>query len=560
MRLTSRSVVVVAAFVLLGLWWQGAEGQETGSSLVVFIQDESLQTGSVFSDAPEAYTRLAAMFTSLGADVIATSLAEPLPEDAEVVVLVGAARPLPVDHLARLWLHIVKGNHLLVATDPTGHLNGRSDGATSGISQLLTLEYGVSLLDGFLTEPWFTRESINQLQTVYMRVYPEELIHPVTEPLVRYGVTVDLWGARHLHVEPFGIDSQAAALLYTESSFAETQRDAINADSDVPLTLNIGEDAQGRLFVGALGVNSRFESRIAVLADSQMLQDGFGLGDFPETDRPLHPGNQLLAQRLVGWLLGVSAENWLQTLPGLSWVAIDGDRSDWEPLRLLVATDEVDDTNIRPLDIQQAQAFRNDQFLYVLVETAVSAGLDAQVELNLDSDFDGIEDTLVVANTDGVAVRLADGEGGGSEDVIPDGALAIGDVIEVRVPLRVAGISSRIPELCLTSARDLAFPPPPDCIPGVIEIRELDEPDPNSLRFPTQLLVTVDTVEFINLRAEPRVDSTILTTYPNGIVLAAVGRTDESDWIQVQNGRFLGWISSDLLAPNGDIELLPVIG
>jgi hypothetical protein len=41
--------------------------------------------------------------------------------------------------------------------------------------------------------------------------------------------------------------------------------------------------------------------------------------------------------------------------------------------------------------------------------------------------------------------------------------------------------------------------------------------------------------------------------------LEAIGRDATSNWIQVRNARYTGWIAADLLLANADFGSLPVV-
>ncbi len=93
-------------------------GQE--QPLVVFVVDEQLQTAAPTAEGPDGLRALAEIFRTLGARTETVTLSAALPADARVVVLIRPLRPLPVDQLARLWEHLLRGNHLLAAIDPVG--------------------------------------------------------------------------------------------------------------------------------------------------------------------------------------------------------------------------------------------------------------------------------------------------------------------------------------------------------------------------------------------------------------------------------------------------------
>ena len=77
--------------------------------------------------------------------------------------------------------------------------------------------------------------------------------NPVTLPLLTYNVPVQMWGARALRVEPFGLNNSAVPLLTTYNAFNETARNVLRQEA--PLGINIGEDNTGLLTAAAIGIN-----------------------------------------------------------------------------------------------------------------------------------------------------------------------------------------------------------------------------------------------------------------------------------------------------------------
>ncbi|NDJ61564.1 MAG: SH3 domain-containing protein [Chloroflexi bacterium] len=548
MRVFSLLIVGLCGLLLM-LTPAAGQGQE--QPLVVFVEERELQMASVTDSGIDGLTRLAQTFTDLGARTRFVRLRDPLPDETQVIVLVRPRRRLPEAFLARIWKQVEQGANLLLALDPPGHVGTNTETVGSGLDTLMTLDYGIGLQDGFVATTSFTTLTAQDLVTSFLRVSPEINNHPVIEPLITYDVPLQVWGARHLRVEPFGPDTTAFPLLFAEPVFAENDNIFRN-QNPLPLELNIGSDDQGRLIIGALGENERTGTRLALLADGEMVQNAYGFGRIPASVTPEHPGNVVFAQRLAAWLLELPQSAWPELLPRFTWLRLDGLDDDWNPA-LQPTLNPASDASILALSLQQVRAFRNEDFLYLLIDTATSPNPNVQVVFGFDSRGAGAADTIVVANRDRIYIQPE----AGAQISIPDAAFVIADSIELRLPLRVTGISSRIPSLCLNSARELAFPTPPDCIESVA-VTSIGENDPAAIRFESDLLVTVISTSRINLRNGPGTNFGVITTIPNGRVFAAVGRDAAGEWIQVQNARYQGWIASFLLAPNGDLQSLPV--
>jgi hypothetical protein len=314
--------------------------------------------------------------------------------------------------------------------------------------------------------------------------------------------------------------------------------------------LNIGVDTQGKLAVGAIGQNTRTGSRIAVFGDSEMFQNGFGLANVPNTADPVHPGNRILAERLCAWLLGLPEEDWPPLSPGFTWLVVDGSDQDWTS-DVPVAGDALNDTASAQFNIQQVQGFRNYASLYVLVQTEAPPDLQTRLVLDIDNNQDGEADLTVQAQDGTVHVNGA--------TPIHDAQVAVGNTIELSLPLRVAGTELRINRVCLES-REAAGPDGPlDCLEQPFDVPLVRERDPATLRAPARPLAAIE-ADQVNLRAGPGTAFPILGTLTRGRVLRAVGRNEAADWVQVEDARYAGWVADFLIRLNVAIEDLPVTG
>jgi hypothetical protein len=324
-----------------------------------------------------------------------------------------------------------------------------------------------------------------------------------------------------------------------------------------PFGLNIGTDYQGLLNVAAIGENTRVGSRIAVFGDGEAVQNGYGLALVPDGTTPAFVGNYVLVQRTVAWLLHLPEDQYPPLPKGLTWIAVDGALDDW-PSSAPITPDAPDDASILSLNIQQVRALRNDSYLYMTVETVAPANPDSQIDLEIDTTGSGEADTVVSMQPGHVFAQS------GTQDavIVSDAAMAVGQAIELRLPLRVTGLTPKILNLCVSSARPLAFPQPPDCMDNQPQIGRDATVDPAPLRYTTAPLVALqgDLRNRINLRAAPSTDGRVIITLPYGTIMAALGRTTDGKWVQVQNAVYVGWVAAETLFTPGDLALLPVTG
>jgi len=535
--------------------------------LVVFIEDDQLSASSVMDPGPDGITRLEDIFKSLGATTRWLNLREPLPPDVRVVVLVRPLRTLSVSEIAHLWVHLARGNHLLLALDPNGLSSVRPDktlatnteSARGGLSSLLWLFYGIGLQDTFLAESWFTKDSITNQQTTFTYTYPEDFVpHAVSAPLAEMGLPVMVWGARTLAVDGFGIGNYAVPLLYTTSGYGETNRKVFSSSEPDPLQLNLGADQMGHLMIGALAENTTSGSRVVVLGDSETVQNEYGLALDVNTGDPRFWGDYLLTQRLAAWLLDLPVEDWPGLPAGYTWVAVDGAEAGW-PDSATVIDDPADDAPITQYDIEHVRAFRDDAYLYLQIQTAAAPKTNVRVKLDLENTFDGVPDVSVIVTPAQTLVQTGPAAG----SVVSDGQMRVGDVIELRLPLRIMGTGALIQQVCLSDSRTGLSTAPIDCTeqpPAVIAVTRTTSPvDVWGSPVPLVSVYSAQTAA-VNLRSDPSTDGAVIANPVNDTVFAAVGRNAAGDWVQVQNAYETGWLADFLVRSNINIMNLPVVG
>lgn len=555
-RLYRWSLTLSVLILLLSAAIAAAPGyaQDQPQPLVLFVVDDDLETASVIDPGPDGLTRLDEIFRDLGAQTSYIRLNEPIPDKADLVVIVRPWQSISSAYLGRLWVYMSHGGNVLLAIDPVGHVGSKTDDEQSGLVQIIETDFGVRLQDTFIFQPWFTRQSITTQRTSFSWTYPPETaLNPVVEPLVTYELPVQVWGARSLTVDPIGPGSQASPLLYSRSGYAESNKDVFEqGDAAAPFEINLGEDFLGNLPVAAIAENTGLGSRIAVLGDSEIVQNDFGLALAPNSQIPIHVGNYILVERLAAWLLELPAEAWPSLPSGYNWLAVDGSPQDWSDS---VPTDDdpSGDTADRYYDIEQVRVFRDDNFLYVTIRTTEPPPPAARLTLSFMASGDA-EATNVFATTEGTMIN-------GSPVV--DARMALGEVLEFKLPLRIISDDSMISQICLSDSAADTSAEPSDCLDQSIDaIPEIDAMAPNDSQFPPGPLVSVFTTSaggYVNLRTKPDTLSDTLVQIPHGKVLTAIGRDETGEWILVQTARYTGWLASFLILPGGDLTALPVV-
>lgn len=527
-----------------------AFGQESDQPLVVFVLNPDIDSGSPFDSGPNGLSALNDIFQDMGARTQVVNLVESVPLEADVIVLAGPRKPLSIIALTRLWVDLARGQHLLLALDPSGYGATNTETFRSGLVAFLENAYGITVQDALMAENWFTKETILGLSGTFLRTYADVVPHPVVAPLLQFGVPVDVWAARPMRIEPIGIYSRAVPLLQTSTAYGETNGDVLLFNGDEPpLERNIEVDITGRVNIAGLAENTRTGSRVAVLGDSEMLRNGYGLATEPGTSAPRYLGNRVFAERLAAWFLELPEERWPGLPEGYTWIALDGDSDDWNPAMPLVS-DGLDSAG-QDYNLRTVRALRNDSYAYILAQTVGRPNPDILITIA----FTREDGTAITINATSSQVTMTTGKD--EPVVIPDAKVVVGSGVEIRLPGRVLSDTEQIDSFCAAPSVTAGEP---DCLNAAIPILTEDSQDPSGLNFPEGPLVIVTSVRNVILREAPDSSAPEVTAFAGGSIMRAVGRTEAADWIQVETGNYSGWLFGSLVAANHDVNMLPVTG
>ncbi len=519
---------------------------EEPDPVVAFVDDNRLQAASVTDVGPDGLSRLADVFRALGATTRTLNLDEPVPAEVTHVVLAGPRRAIPLDALGYLWDFLANGGHMLLALDPNGFNGVNAERNAGGLDVLLTREYGTGVEDGVAIYPWFDQTVLEDLDRAWVLTYGENFAtHPIVAPHVAYGMPVQTWGPRALTVEAFTGFGEGYALLYSDEAYGET------GPLNQPVERNIGVDLQGRLVLAAIAQNRQTGSRVALLGDSEMVQNRYGYEYIQTTQLPLYPGNAVFMDRLAGWLLGLPPEAWPALPDFFTWVAVDGRLDDWTG-NATVAEDSLFDSAGGP-NLREVRLFQNGQFLYMGLTTSAPPQPDAVITLV--SRYQDEQYTLTVS-AEGASVADVNG----TTEAVPDLALALGDVYEMRVPLRVTGtlrVGGQVPtveRLCIRIGDA------EDCLDTPVQPNEVQEFDPATVRFPPGPTAIISTVDGgANLRAGPNTAADRIIYLFDGNLMQVFGRDESAQWVLLKNGRFSGWMNVRLVDLNVPVESLVIV-
>gem|GEM_PF-2548052 len=129
--------------------------------------------------------------------------------------------------------------------------------------------------------------------------------------------------------------------------------------------------------------------------------------------------------------------------PPTTTVLIDGQAGDWVEYPILV-TDWEDDADQGGFDLKSVQAFTNDQYLYLMLDSYGEIGEYVQVNLYIDVDGDGDQDYMVTFQPGTGQHDLGDLTSGDPVwGLLIDASSAEGEVVEFKMPLTFLGSSDQ---------------------------------------------------------------------------------------------------------------------
>ena len=280
-----------------------------------------------------------------------------------------------------------------------------------------------------------------------------------------------------------------------------------------------------------------------------MLLNGYGLATQPGTTAARHLGNRIFAQRTADWLLELPEDQWASLPINFTWIAVDGNADDWDVSQPSI-TDSLD-TFPTNYNLRAVRALKDDTYLYILAQTVTPPSTDIQVDFQFTAAGTPL---TITANTRQITIT-----GQGDKPLlIPDARLAVGNAVEIRLPLRLVGGLRNITNFCARPNADAATDQA-DCIDDAIPVTQVNTLSPSDLHFPEGPVVVVTSVRSVVLRDGPDILDNEITTFEGGKMLSAIGRTSDSDWIEIQTGAYTGWIFSSFVIANTDIDNLPII-
>lgn len=275
---------------------------------------ESQNEPSRFDRGDDGISRLAGLLQQQGANLFTLEWRTGFPDDADLIIIAGPDGDFSAQQTARLWAYIRNGGRVLLVTLTEGRSNGGPIGQNSGLFQLMWGEYGLRVRDDVVV---IERDRLGADDAVATTAEPEpttrlisELIvppdnftgdHPIlatiADPLV-------FFGTRSIEFDASPQLPTVTPLVFTTEMFYGEARFQESVENNT-VEFNIGQDtARGPLALAAALVDDRTNTRVVLLGDRDMLQNGRGFQTAPpNTAAFVFPGNVRFILNAVSWLL-----------------------------------------------------------------------------------------------------------------------------------------------------------------------------------------------------------------------------------------------------------------
>lgn len=296
---------------------------------------------SQFDRSDKGISRYASLLHLMGANLFVLDWRQGIPANADLVVIPGPTKDFSPEAIARLWVYIERGGHVLIFVDGLDDKGGVSQAlrADKGLFAILWSEFGlrarndVVVVEGNIHKVHVTEIDKNgntvgekDVQVPQLSVdFQTSVIndqHPITKGLAPANPATPLFtfaNARSIEIDSSFLNNNVTPLIlinqpniYGETNYADYLASGGNVE------YNIGVDSpRGSLFLAAAVENQSIGSRIVLVGDADFVSNGMGFITAPSYSGAfVYPVQANFMVRASAWLLGVEGSNLVFPTPG----------------------------------------------------------------------------------------------------------------------------------------------------------------------------------------------------------------------------------------------------
>ncbi len=265
---------------------------------------ESNGEASRFDRSETGLSRLGGVLWQLGAEMETLEWRTGIPEDADLVVMVGSSQ-LSADQTARLWSYLERNGHLLVLADPAIGTGSRQVGlsSTAPLFSLMWSDMGMRVRDdAVVTEGASPGAPLIEALTST----DVDSSHPLTAEVAG---ELAFFRARSIQIDAAIQTYDTTALIFSPRAYYGEIgfNEYLNGE---PAAYNIGADTpRGSLTLAAVAMNPTTNTRVALIGDRDFATNAGGLQSSPSRSAAfLYPENVRFLVRTIAWLVGADTE------------------------------------------------------------------------------------------------------------------------------------------------------------------------------------------------------------------------------------------------------------
>jgi hypothetical protein len=293
---------------------------------------------SRFDRSNVGLSRLAGLLQRLGAELYTLEWRNPIPVDANLIVVAGPINDLTGDQTARLWSYLNNNGRLLVLAEPLAD-RVRALPADEGLFALTWTDMSIRaredvlvIEDGMQTVQVPSEEEVAEGTPVPTPQFTEAPIlvsdfvttNIVADHPLMQGVTGELafFRARSLEVDESLQIAEALALAFSNEEFYGETRFSDYLDNGLS-DYNMEEDSvRGIMPLIAVSTNPETGARLVLIGDRDFATNGGGFQTSPPNSPSfLYPDNVQVMLNAITWLLDADASEVSFPTPGATSTA-----------------------------------------------------------------------------------------------------------------------------------------------------------------------------------------------------------------------------------------------
>jgi len=312
---------------------------------------EGFGESSQFDRSDKGVSRYASLLHSMGANLFVLDWRQNIPDNADLVVIPGPTKDFSADAIARLWVYIQKGGHLLLFVDALDDKGNPSQALKSekGLFSVMWGDFGIRARDDVMVKEGDLRTvhvglvdasgaaaGEKDIQAAELSLNFQASLandqNPITQGLIGSSTSTSdltapvfsIWGARSVDIDTSFQNNVITPLIivdqptiYGETNYADYVANGGAAE------YNIGVDTpRGPLFVAAAVENQTFGAKIVLVGDADFVKNGAGLATSPNYSGAfIYPVQANFMVQASAWLLEAKGSNFVFPTPAATSTA-----------------------------------------------------------------------------------------------------------------------------------------------------------------------------------------------------------------------------------------------